>query len=124
MNDWQKEDASDGLKYIAKICIIGLLLILIIGLIAIGYRYVFGTAEKKVDREIFKNSSQYIEGYVKDLNAYKQEYDKYIREDDKEGAKAVISYIKDDFADFPVNKIKNKNLREFLEGVFDGEYDD
>lgn len=124
MTEWEKQEVKEGLGYIGIAIIVLLIIILIGGLIGIGYKYVFGTANANVNREIYKNNASYIDGQIKDLSDYKQEYEKAKKEGDINGANAVIGYIKDDFSNFPIDKIENELLKEFLKDVINGYYDE
>lgn len=82
------------------------------------YNTVIGTAQKDSQRIVYKNNKTYIEGKADDLARYKREYERADNEEDK---KIIIINIQDEFSDFDTNKLKNDNLREFLEKALNNE---
>ena len=78
------------------------------------YNKTVGTeVEKSVvnkDREVFKTSKPYIENSIQTLHNYKMQYD-IANEEDK---KIIANNIRNEFANFDANHIKNSNLRYFL----------
>lgn len=123
MNEWQKQETKRNISSGFIIVIITIAICLVLGGIGLGFKYIFGVGEANVDREIYKNNASYVDGQIKDLSDYKQEYERAIKSGDEEGANAVIGYIKDDFSNFPITKIENKLLKQFLEDVINGKYD-
>lgn len=93
------------------------LAIVLIGGFGLGYKYIFGTANKDVDRKIFKASNSYIEGMVDDLAKYKYEL---ITEEDTTARKSIINLIVDRYSDFDEDKMENESLKEFLVDIRNG----
>ena len=78
------------------------------------YNRVIGGQAISVEHENFKNSTTYIDGKIDDLARYKKQYDDAENINDKI---AIENHIRDEFSNFDSSKIKNNNLRSFLESI-------
>lgn len=105
---------TDIVKIFLVICII----IVLCASVAIGtgafnvfYKNTIGVATESANRNIYKENKSYVEGMIKDLSSYKNQYE--LSENDKEKT-ALKARIINDFANFDINKIENIGLQNFL----------
>lgn len=77
----------------------------------------FGVAHADADRKIFENTKTYVGGMADDLAKYKYEYQ---REKDPVAKQAIVDLIVSRFADFDVNELNDKDLRDFLKDARNG----
>lgn len=106
------------------------LILCIAVIVVIGIAFVFGgfyvekffkNEDVKIDREIYKNSSTYIDGVENTINNLKAQYEMVDNEPDRQ---AILSQIKNELSGFDLENFKNQKLRTFSEDVLDGRYDD
>ena len=123
MNEWHRQERNSNI--LKGIIALFIALLFIAALVFINYGSIWfdKKANAEIDHDVFKSNSSYIDGQVKDLSDYKKQYDRAVKNNDEEEANAVIQYIKDDFSNFPTNKIENENLKTFLNNVLNGKYD-
>lgn len=96
----------------------GLVLILLtlglmfgMGFIELKYLEIFGIRKENIKRNIYEETKSYSHGKTQDLSNYFLQYQKATLEEEKETIKSVIEM---QFADFPINKIRNNQLKQFL----------
>lgn len=104
------------MKYALFALMISFLVILFICFEPYIYRYL-GSAYTEADREIFKESTTYNEGMIDDLAKYRFEFN--LAEDEIE-RKAIAELVTSRFANFDDSKIKDNELREFLNNCRNG----
>ena len=123
MNEWHRQERNSNI--LTGIIAFGIVITVIAIVVLINYGSIWfdKKANAEIDHDVFKSNSSYIDGQVKDLSDYKKQYDRAVKNNDEEEANAVIQYIKDDFSNFPTNKIENENLKTFLNNVLNGKYD-
>ena len=123
MNEWHRQERNSNI--LTGIIAFGIVIAVIAIVVLINYGSIWfdKKANAEIDHDVFKSNSSYIDGQVKDLSDYKKQYDRAVKNNDEEEANAVIQYIKDDFSNFPTNKIENENLKTFLNNVLNGKYD-
>ena len=109
---------------------IGLILILItiialimgyMGIIDLGFYKFFGTQTANIQTQIFHENKSYIDGMTRDLANYKYQL---MTEKDPIAKKAIIEMIIEKYANFDTSKILDSNLRNFLNQVKGGNYND
>lgn len=72
-----------------------------------------------VEREVFENTKSYVKGMSDDLAKYKFEF---TMSDDEVEKEAIADLIRSRFADFDSNDLNNRELREFLANIRNGNY--
>ena len=70
----------------------------------------FGTKEESIKHEIFRNNKTYVEGMIRDLANYYQQWQTAF-DDEKDSIENIIKIV---YSDFDENKIQNRKLRAFL----------
>lgn len=95
---------------------------LVIGIFTIGkignlYEKVIGTEYQNVKTEQFNSSKAFVNDKIQSLQKFKREYDKA---DNLEDKIIIGQHIQDEFSNFDETKIKNNNLRDFLEDIRNG----
>lgn len=91
----------------------------ITGFFGLFYDKTIGVEQVNIEREKFENSTAYIKGMIKDLAKYKYEFE---TEKDITAKKAIINLIVSKYSDFPVEKIDDSTVRDFLKDVKNGKY--
>ncbi len=74
--------------------------------------------ENEVKRDVYKTNPQYLEGITDDLAKYMYEYNTAETEDEK---LAIQQVVVKRFADVDLDKILDRDLREFAKKCFNGE---
>ena len=82
--------------------------------LGIEWRGFFGPKQAAVEREIFKETRSYNEAKVQDLAKYRLEY---LRADSEEDRAAIASTVRMQFAEYPIDKLPNQELIDFLTEV-------
>jgi hypothetical protein len=124
MNEWKRQERNYN-RFVTIIEIITVVFF-IIGLIFItnGFglfdRYIWKTGNAKIDHDVYKNSSSYIDGKVSMLSQQKRDFEKAESIDNKI---IIINYIKEELDNFDLDDIENENLKKFAEDIFNGKYD-
>lgn len=105
--------------------IVGIAVAVVLGIaLVFGGFYInkyFKNEDVKIDIEIYKNSSSYIDGVENTINNLKAQYEMVDNEPDRQ---AILSQIKNELSGFDLENFKNQKLRTFSEDVLDGRYDD
>lgn len=98
-----------------------IVILAIVAVICFGpyIHWYFGTAYTEADRAIFKESTTYNEGMIDDLAKYRFEFN--LAEDDIE-RKAIAELVASRFANFDDSKIKDNELKEFLNNCRNGKF--
>lgn len=91
------------------------------GIIDLQFSKYFGVQQANVNREIYKENKTYREGMASDLAKYKYEL---TTEKDTVARKAIVSLIRNKFADFDVEKLESSDLRSFLRDIKGGKYNE
>lgn len=86
-------------------------------LILLTYDKIIGKKTADNDREIFKEGKAYVEGTIKELSKLKLEYE---TSDDEVAKKAIANHIRELTANFDINKIDNRSLRQFVININGG----
>lgn len=109
----------------AKGIVIFFLIFLVITVLSVGMGWVGGkgtnflkrTIEKEsiaIDHEIFKESSQYIEGAVRDLSRMRFEYN---TEEESVAKKVILERVRTSYANFDVKSIEDEDLATWFKSV-------
>ena len=77
----------------------------------------FAPKHAAVEREVFKQTRSYNEGKVQELSKLRYEYNK---EKDSVSRKAILSRVRQAFAEYDETLIDSPSLRIWLEGVKSG----
>jgi len=104
-------------EIVQSIFLIVTMLVLIIGASFLGYesyKY-FAPKYRAVDNEVFKQSEQYNDGMIRDLEDLQMEYIKA----DKEHKDALRAIVLHRFSVYPENKLP-PNLRNFYNDLREG----
>lgn len=105
-----KEADYVGKKFIIRVIIVGLLLIILCGFGGIGYKLSIGKMSKDADRQIFKESVAYNEQASSFLaDSYKQ-YNEAETEADKT---TIEQYVIMKYPNLDDDTIENETLRQF-----------
>lgn len=115
-----KEVLITVMMYVVAVAVIaGVILAVTFGgnALSIKLKETFGVAHADADRKIFENTKTYVGGMADDLAKYKYEFQK---EKDPVAKQAIVDLVVSRFADFDVNELNDKDLREFLKDARNG----
>jgi len=90
------------------------------GYLNVAYKNTVGVADASADTNVFYQNKSYVDGMASDLSKYKAELR---TERDSDAQQAIIGLINEKYANFNINKLRNVDLKEFLQDIRDGNYD-
>ena len=73
----------------------------------------FGKKSNVIERDVYETNPQYIKGIADDIAKYMYEYN---TTDDEAEQQAVCQVVNHRFADFDLNDLNDKDLRDFARG--------
>lgn len=105
-------EVSEGWYVAKKILVKGAIVVVIATVFFGGISFASKMAATNADRVIFKQSVTYNEGMLDDLAKYQYEYNSA---DDDVEKNAIVTLVRNRFANFDKSKIENYDLLKFLE---------
>lgn len=79
--------------------------------VSVGNYAFWAPIEQNVRRDVFENTNSYNRGKIQELSKYRIEY---IRSETREEKDAISGVIRIQFADYPAERIEDRQLRSFL----------
>ena len=109
-----REDGSVKAGPIVLICFLALVACLGLSWIVQGNQFfmlkVFGVATANVNRQIYEQSNSYNRGKLQQIMKYMDEY----RTSDSDGQRAILQFVKQDFADYNENNPQTNLTPEMI----------
>jgi len=106
---------------IVGLVLLGIIIVVLLGGLCFGLEWLgiewegfFAAKREGVRREVYEETKSYNEGKAQQLSKLHLEY---VREKDEDAKKAIAASVRQSFADYDPDDIKNTELRSWLKAV-------